>query len=231
MPRRTAPVRALITAEHASRRVPERWRHCFAQAEAVLETHRAWDPGSGRLARELAAQLNQKPMLGCVTRLLVDLNRPADHRYCFSEYTQDLDAGDRALLLEAFHRPYWQRYFERVSEPGRCLHLACHSFTPILDGGERRTDIGVLFDPSHPPEARWCRGLIEHLRDELPTLRIHANQPYRGTSSGLGQYHRLKFSPDKLLTVELEVSMGLLSRPDWPRLQSRLLTCLLNHLA
>ena len=231
MSRRTTPVRALITAEHASRRVPERWQSCFAQDTAVLETHRAWDPGSGRLARELAALLDHKPMLGGVTRLLVDLNRPADHRHCFSEFTNGLSNKYRTALLESFHRPYWQRYVDRVSEPGQCLHLACHSFAPILGGRERRTDIGLLFDPSHHPEARWCRALIAHLREEFPGFRIHANQPYRGISSGLGQFHRSRFPPDKLLTVEVEVNIGLRSRPDWPRIQLRLVACLLDHLA
>jgi len=169
-------------------------------------------------------------MLGGVTRLLVDLNRPADHPGCFSEFTRHLPIEDRALLLESHHRPYWSRFVERVSEPGRCLHLACHSFTPVLDGRVRRTDIGLLFDPSHDPESRWCRRLIAGLRSALPGLCIHANRPYRGVSSGLGQYHRSRFSPDKLLTAELEVNTALQTRPDWLVLQRRLVAALLDHL-
>jgi predicted N-formylglutamate amidohydrolase len=169
-------------------------------------------------------------MLGGVTRLLVDLNRPAGHRHCFSEFTRDLSVEDRIQLLETHHHPYWARFLERVSEPGRCLHLACHSFTPVLDGQVRRTDIGLLFDPSQDPESRWCRRLLAELRSALPNLRIHANQPYRGVSSGLGQYHRARFSPDKLLTTELEINTALMSRPHWPCLRQRLVDALLVHL-
>jgi predicted N-formylglutamate amidohydrolase len=210
--------------------VPSRWRPCFGSDPSVLDTHRAWDQRSGGLARVLGEQLDQSPMLGGITRLLVDLNRPADHPRCFSEYSRLLPLEERILLLESYHRPYWARFSERVSEPGRCLHLACHSFTPVLDGRVRRTDIGLLFDPSHGPESLWCRRLIAELRVALPGLRIHANQPYRGVSSGLGQYHRRRFSPDKLLTAELEVNKALLSRPDWPRLEQRLVDALLLHL-
>ncbi len=222
MPGRTAPVRSLITAEHASRRVPGRWAHCFEGQDEVLATHRAWDPGSGRLARLIANRLDAPLMLGGMTRLLVDLNRPSDHRNCFSAYSEGLSPDERQELLASYHQPYWQRYRDHVAQSGRCLHLACHSFTPVLDGQRRLTDIGVLFDPGRALEARWCHGLIQDLRLAFPELRVHANQPYRGTSSGLGQQHRAQFAEDKLWTAELEINSALLLRASWASMQARL---------
>jgi predicted N-formylglutamate amidohydrolase len=165
-------------------------------------------------------------MLGSVTRLLVDLNRPAGHPRCFSEFSRKFGPEARTELLETFHRPYWQAYAARVAEPGCCLHLACHSFVPVLDGHRRRTDIGLLFDPARGPEAAWCRLILKRLRIAFPSLHIHANQPYRGTSSGLGQFHRARFGSDKLLTAELEVNQALIEGADWPGLQNRLIDTL-----
>lgn len=230
MPDAATPVRILITAEHASRHVPARWRQCFIRHPDVLDSHRAWDPGTDRLARALARRLETVPMLGRTTRLLIDLNRPAGHPRCFSEFTKPLGPDDRTELLETIHRPYWQHYEARVAETGRCLHLACHSFVPVLAGRQRRTDIGLLFDPARGPEARWCRRLVDALRQGFPSLRIHSNQPYRGVSSGLGQYHRTRFCADKLLSAELEISQALMLRPDWPQLRSRLVDVLVKAL-
>jgi len=169
-------------------------------------------------------------MLGGATRLLVDLNRPAGHPRCFSEFSKTLDRDDRAELLETIHQPYWQDYEARVSEPGRCVHLACHSFVPVLEGRQRLVDIGLLFDPGREPEAGWCRRLLDGLRLEFPFFRIHSNQPYRGTSSGLGQYHRARFGADKLLSAELEISQALIESASWPRLRSRLIDVLVARL-
>ncbi len=230
MSRHAAAVRTLITAEHASREVPARWRACFDGEPGVLDTHRSWDEGSLRLATALAEALTCPLMQGEVTRLLVDLNRPETHRDCFSEFSRSLDGLQRCELLDRFHRPYWQAFRERVGEPGRCLHLASHSFTPVWAGRVRRSDIGLLFDPARPHEAEWCRGVIGTLRQKLPGLRIHANQPYRGTSSGLGQFHRTCFPADKLLTAELEINVALLDRDDWAGLLAVLTEALLEHL-
>lgn len=216
MPGQESPVSVLITAEHASAAVPERWQGLFTGSEAVLQTHRAWDPGTRELARVLARQLDAPLLEGRVTRLLVDLNRSAAHPRVFSEFSSPLPEAQRRELMTEFWQPHWQGYARTVARlPGRVLHVACHSFTPVLDGVERSADIGLLYDPTRPIERGWCQMLRSAINGELPALRVRMNYPYRGTSNGLGQQHRRQFGEDKLITVELEVNSSLVDQADW----------------
>ena len=203
----------LITAEHASNRVPERWQSLFAGHELVLDTHRAWDPGSLELARTLAGALDAPCLEGRVTRLLIDLNRSARHPRRYSEFTRSLAPELRAELEQRYWTPHWDGYRQLLDTlPGRIVHLACHSFTPVLDGKVRRTDIGLLYDPARPLEAGFCRALGRELRRRLPELRVHMNQPYRGISDGMGQHHRRYFPDRRLISFELEINQRLLDR-------------------
>lgn len=205
----------LITAEHASNRVPDRWRPLFAGHEEVLESHRGWDPGSAELAQALAAGLHAPLLQGRITRLLIDLNRSAAHPGRFSAFSRGLPPADKADLIERYWQPHWSGYRSQLDAlPGHIIHLACHSFTPILDGRTRTTDIGLLYDPSRPIEARYCRTLGERLRRVFPDLRVHMNQPYRGVSDGMGQHHRRFHADRRLITFELEVNQRLLDRLD-----------------
>jgi predicted N-formylglutamate amidohydrolase len=219
MPGRESPVSVLITAEHASAAVPERWQDLFAGRETILRTHRAWDPGTCELARALASQLDAPLLEGRVTRLLIDLNRSATHPRVFSEFSRSLPEAQRRELMAEFWRPHWQVYAEMVASlPGRVLHVACHSFTPVLDGVERSAEIGLLYDPTRSPERDWCQTLRSAINRELPALRVRMNYPYRGTSNGLGQQHRRRFDEDKLVTMELEVNSALVDQAGWDQI-------------
>jgi predicted N-formylglutamate amidohydrolase len=203
----------LVTAEHASNRVPERWRPLFAGHEDVLESHRGWDPGSLVMAQALAAGLGAPLLQGRVSRLLIDLNRSANHPGRFSAFSRNLPPADKAELIKRYWQPHWSDYRSRLDTlPGRIIHLACHSFTPILDGKTRATDIGLLYDPSRPSETRFCRALGEQIRLAFPDFRVHMNQPYRGVSNGLGQQHRRQYPDDRLISFELEINQRLLDR-------------------
>jgi predicted N-formylglutamate amidohydrolase len=207
MPGREPPLSVLITAEHASNAVPSRWAELFDGSRDVLTTHRAWDPGSLPLARALAEALGAKLMTGRWTRLLVDLNRSEHHPKRFSAFSRTLTAAEREELTRAVWRPHWQAYAEFVrNAPGRVIHLACHSFTPVLDGKVRSTDIGLLHDPSRPDEDTFCRALQKALRARDPDRAVQRNRPYRGTSDGLGAWHRRMFDDSKLITLEIELN-------------------------
>jgi predicted N-formylglutamate amidohydrolase len=53
----------------------------------------------------------------------------------------------REQIVERYYRPHRtkiERYVERaVAQRRRVIHLACHSFTPKLDGVARRADVGL----------------------------------------------------------------------------------------
>ena len=58
----------IVTCEHASHRVPSRYRALFRDQEAVLKTHRGSDLGALWLARELATALEAPLFTGSVSR-------------------------------------------------------------------------------------------------------------------------------------------------------------------
>ncbi len=220
MPGREPPVSALITCEHASRAVPARWRHLFVGHEAVLASHRGWDAGTAELGRALADGLAAPLLAGRATRLLIDLNRSAGHPRRYSEWTRKLPSAERARIERDWWLPHWRAYrawLERL--PGRVIHVACHSFTPVLDGKPRRLDVGLLYDPSRLPEKAFCQALRRAIAARRPDLRVRMNAPYRGTANGLGQQHRRHFPADRLITVELEVNQRLVAGPAWPDTQ------------
>lgn len=215
------PVSPLITCEHASNRVPVPWRWLFVGEEHVLDGHRGHDIGATDLALRMSGQLHAPLLAGRVTRLLVDLNRSASHPARFSPWSRRLEPAQRAHLAERWWEPHWRAYREWVDRlPGLVVHIACHSFTPVLNGKQRQADIGLLYDPSRRLERDWCVGLAGHLREQLPDLRIRRNYPYRGTSNGLGQQHRWLYPPQRLITMEIEFNQALAHHSDWPALRA-----------
>jgi predicted N-formylglutamate amidohydrolase len=209
-------VKLVLSCEHGGNRVPARWRELFRGAGPALRSHRGWDPGALTLARSLARRLEVPLVASTVTRLLIEPNRSLGHPRLFSDYTRSLPSADRALLVER----YWRAHRARVEasvrgalkHSPRVLHLAVHSFTPVLDGQVRTIDVGVLYDPARARERDFCGGWITRLRRALPDLRVRANQPYRGTSDGLTTHLRGVLGA-RYLGVELEVSQALLASP------------------
>lgn len=232
MPGRKPPVSFLISAEHASNQVPEPWQPLFAGHRSVLDSHRGWDRGSGELARALGGALDAPLLEGKITRLLIDLNRSADHPRRFSEFSRGLPEAQKEELIHHYWQPHWncyRRYLESL--PGQIIHIACHSFSPAMDGKTRNTDIGLLYDPSRPLETQYCQTLGKTLRTVLPDLTVHMNQPYRGFSNGMGQQHRRHFGDDRLITFELEVNQRLFARSDSMVFRTRIVEAIVETIA
>ncbi len=211
----------LITCEHGGNRVPAKYAALFAPHRELLKSHRGWDPGSLELGRAFARALRAPLIVSTTTRLLVELNRSERHRSLFSAITRSLPDEERQHILERWYHPHRRRVIEHVRRgilnAGAVFHLAMHTFTPVLDGLRRTTDIGLLFDPSRALERRFCTRWQDRLREARPDLTIHRNQPYRGVSDGLGTSLR-RFWPDsKYVAVELEVNQkfALGSNRDW----------------
>lgn len=215
MPERKPPFSVLITAEHASRAVPAQYAGLFAGQESVLESHRAWDPGTAELAEELAVALNAPLLAGEVTRLLVDLNRSSGHPRHFSEFARKLSLEQRQQLAVRYWQRHWDDYRRHIEQAESLVHLACHSFTPELDGQRRNAEIGLLYDPARKRERHFAEVLERSIKELAPALRVRMNYPYRGTANGMGQQHRRWFGEDRLVTLELEVNCSLVDRDDW----------------
>jgi len=225
---RRAGWRLIVTCEHGGYDVPARWRCCFRGRVAWLRSHRGWDAGALTLARGLARRLRAPLVATTTTRLLVDTNRSAGHPRRFSEATRGLPAAERARIVAERWAPHRARVEDAVAAAAAggalAVHVACHSFTPVLDGVVRHTDVGLLYDPRRPHEAALAGAWQAALRAAVPGLRVRRNHPYRGVADGLTTSLRRCHPGVRYAGLELEVSQALVrgAGARWSSLQRTL---------
>lgn len=190
--------------------MPSEFAHLFVEHGHLLPTHRGWDPGALTLARELARRYDAPLHYDTVTRLVADLNRsrgnPALHA---PEIRGRLSVADRQRIVERYWQPHRQRVDAEVAElakKGRVLHLASHSFTPVLDGVVRTCDIGILYDPRRPGEKAFAAEWMRAIAALDPTLRLRRNYPYTGASDGIQPPLRRRYPPGRYIGLELELN-------------------------
>ncbi|MBL7008308.1 MAG: N-formylglutamate amidohydrolase [Planctomycetes bacterium] len=211
----------LLSCEHASRALPRTWRPWFRGWEEALAGHRGADAGARRLARELAESFGAPLLEGRWSRLLVDLNRPAEHPGCVGRPLRRLPPAAQRELLESYWTPWHavlRAELARLLElPGGVLHLSVHSFTPVWKGRPRAVDVGVLDDPARAAERRLSGQFLGELRRRLPGWRIRRNLPYRGWTAGTVSTLRREFPGDGYRGIELEVSQAVVAGGGWRR--------------
>ncbi|MEY4631037.1 MAG: hypothetical protein RIQ81_1157 [Pseudomonadota bacterium] len=220
-PEKPGDIRIVVTCEHASNAVPAKLRQRLAIPPSLLNTHRAWDPGTLELARAIAKATKSYPVIaGKMTRLVVDLNRSPDNPDVFSKWSMTkLSPAERDLLIKKFHQPFWQQTRKRIEDicghgKHHIFHVSVHSFTPVLRGQRRTVDIGILFDPARPRESELSQQWIQVLQkramtDGLRGIRICANEPYLGISDAHTTALRRKLNPNWYSGVEVEVNQKI----------------------
>jgi predicted N-formylglutamate amidohydrolase len=210
-------VAVVVTCEHASRAVPASLRRRLRLVPGRLQSHRGFDPGARALARSLAARLGAPLVLGRVTRLVVDLNRSPHNPAVFSTATRTLGRDAREALLASWHAPHWgvvqALVNEALADASLVVHLAAHSFAPVLAGKRRDFDVGLLYDPARPREAALVESWRGRLAQVAPWLRVRLNAPYRGVSDGLTTALRRRLPSMRYAGIEVEVNQGLLATP------------------
>jgi predicted N-formylglutamate amidohydrolase len=235
MPARRAPLRSvalIITCEHGGNRIPRAYRKSFRPFRRLLRTHRGYDIGALELAREFARTLRAPLFYSKTSRLLVDLNRSEWNPEIFSRATP---LAAREAVLERYYRPYRIAVESAVRaaarRDGRVVHLSCHSFTPRLNGVERRADAGLLYDPRRSGEARLCSAWQKALR--ACALTVRRNYPYRGYADGFTTYLRSRFGAKRYLGIELEVNQKYLQEGSraWPTVRRALIASFREALA
>ena len=217
----------MITCEHASNALPDFVLRAFRDSDGipddVLASHRGYDIGAYKIFSILVKRL--KPDFHSASkfsRLVVDMNRSSTSKSFYSEYTSSLPNSVKARMLSL-----WEKYREKIESfvagkipekqrktgkdaPPKVIHLGIHSFTPVLNDVEREADVGILYDPSRPAEARIAENLIKSIRERAPWLKIRKNYPYLGKSDGLTTTLRQKFGPS-YAGLEIEINQKLLS--------------------
>jgi len=203
----------ILTCEHANNKLPAAFKK--AVPADVLKTHRAYDIGAVQVFRKLVKFA--KPEFYCegkFSRLFVDLNRTITNKSAFSEYLRNNENA------KAEATTYWKEYRTTIekfvdsalkpktraakSEP-TIIHLGIHSFTPVLNGKVRSTDIGILFDPTRPQERAYANVVKAEIKRLYPAMKVRFNYPYKGSSDGLTTTLRKKFGP-QYVGIEIEIN-------------------------
>lgn len=204
----------LLTCEHASNRMPADLDRLGLPA-AVLRQHVAWDPGALPVARLLARALDAPLLAGRWSRLVVDLNRSADHPRVIARRTlgrpipgNRLGRGQRRERLQRLWQP-WRAaaaaaVAERIAGAGCCLHLSVHSFVERLGGVERRNDVGLLYDPGRRRERAVVDALVAGL--QARGISVRRNFPYFGTTDGHTSQLRRRHPARHYLGIEVELN-------------------------
>lgn len=220
-------MKLMLTCEHASNRLPAAFKK-FVPAD-IQRTHRAYDIGALKVFRKLVKFA--KPEFSCegkFSRLFVDLNRTITNKSAFSEYYDAFEASDKSAAekAKATATAYWKEYRENIEKfvmqnvgksskaAGKknagnkgtaIVHLGIHSFTPVLNGKPRNTDIGILFDPARPQERAYANVIKDEIKRLHPHMKVRFNYPYKGTSDGLTTSLRKKFGP-RYVGIEIEIN-------------------------
>jgi predicted N-formylglutamate amidohydrolase len=211
---RRRAVTPVFSCEHARAAVPRRLGSLGLPA-AVLHGHRGFDAGALAVARGLARAFGRSLHEGRWSRLVVDLNRAADHPDLIVRRVDGravpanaaLDDADRQARLERYWRPYRaavERGVAAAVGAGLCIHLSVHSFVERLHGVERTNDIGLLYDPARPRERAFVAALRRGLL--VQGVSVRRNFPYFGDTFGLTKELRERLPAARYLGIEIELN-------------------------
>lgn len=222
----------VLSCEHGGREVPAAYVALFEGHEALLASHRGWDPGTLELAQQMASEFGAPLYASTTTRLLVDLNRSIGHRELFSALVARLSRAELASIVDAHYRPHRDAVENdiagRIAAGQRIVHVALHSFVPVLGGRVRHADVACLYDPKRVGEASLTQRWLAALGRRQGRLALRRNYPYRGNSDGLTKHLRERFDARDYVGIELEVNQRFVEQGGeaWEQLRADLIASL-----
>jgi len=181
----------LLICDHASRVIPKSLNSLGLGSE-VFDLHVAYDIGAANVTRMMADRLNAPAVLAGYSRLLIDINRVPGHPQSIPEISdgidvpgnQGLNEGQQQERAEVFHAPYHNAVTNMLAHlwrigPAPAL-FSIHSFTPSIDGEDRKWDIGVLWNRDLRMPVPLIRMLRENGEKDGEKLFVGDNEPYSG---------------------------------------------------
>jgi predicted N-formylglutamate amidohydrolase len=210
----------IFSCEHGGREVPPAYAVFFAGHEGLLDSHRGWDPGALQLGRQMADAFGAPLYDSTTTRLLIDLNRSIGHRQLYSQATRGLTRAERQEIVVRHYLPHRDavesEIARRIAGGEQVIHIASHSFTPVLNGVVRRADVAWLYDPRRAGDSALSRCWLAEFAQRAPGLRLRRNYPYQGRGDGLASLLRRRFSDEAYVGIELEVNQRFVEQGGAP---------------
>jgi len=201
----------VITCEHASAAVPDRFVAPLQPYLVEQAQHRIYDAGAVEIARHLSKALGAPLFCGQYTRLWIDLNRSLHNRNLFGVPVRTMDPAVKQTIIDSYYRPYRaqvENWIQAQAARVAVVHLSVHSFTPNLHGQERLAEFALLYDPHHGNERRVSAAWLQRIRAAQLDWRCRANYPYKGVSDGFTRALRKRLGL-RYCGIELEFNQRL----------------------
>jgi len=222
----------VFTCDHASNFMPQAFG-TLGLAMEELERHIAWDPGALPVAQRLAAALDATLVETCVSRLIVDCNRPLDAPNLIPETSETttipgnagLSESDRQARIDLAWRPFHdaiERTIKARLAAGRETRLvSVHSFTPIYFGKQRPWHVGIIHDEDERIAAPLVRAL-----NGVAGIVVGVNEPYSPADLvyfTLEKHARSRGLPCAMIEIRNDVIADEAGQARWARLLSAIL--------
>lgn len=174
----------VLTCDHASNHMPAEFGTLGLSGDE-FERHIAWDPGALPVAILLANALDATLIETCISRLVIDCNRPLDAHNLIPEVSETttvpgnagLTAEQRQARIDLVWRPFHNTIAATVEErlaAGRDTRLvSVHSYTPVYFGKHRPWHIGIIHDEDERVSAPLLRAL-----NGVAGIKVGDNEPY-----------------------------------------------------
>lgn len=176
------PANFVLVCEHASANIPAELSDLGVSEQARF-SHAAWDIGAQDMALRLSAVLNVPLVLGGLSRLVYDCNRPLSAPDCIPDRSEafnvpgnaDLTDDARQTRFDRVHGPFHDQLARTVAAAGpkTCL-ITLHTFTPVYNNRPRDVEIGYLY---HEDARLAYAALAQHQAG----LHAALNEPYSAT--------------------------------------------------
>ncbi|MGB7326924.1 MAG: N-formylglutamate amidohydrolase [Rubripirellula sp.] len=176
-------------------------------------------PGDGAalyVAKRLANGFDAPLIANRYSSQLIDVGRSLHHRELFPKLTRQWSPDDRQSLIDQIYLPYRDRIRRAIAggllRYSYVIHLSVRTFDLRSHGKVRRTDVGMLYDPSNNDEVDLCLDWIDELYDEAEMLKVRRNYPRRGTTDSITKAMRSEFAGTQYLGIELMLNRAWASR-------------------
>ena len=213
-----AIVPVLLVCDHASNRFP---RSLGAMGLNYLDrvSHIALDIGANAVAEALADNLGATAVLCQYSRLIVDCNRNLIDESAFLNYSDgveipgnhNLQNHEKEKRASEIYWPYHNAIKDqivRLKKHGiKPVVISIHSFTPVINGEDRKWEIGVLWDKDSVTAEIFLTRLVE------AGYLVGDNEPYSGKDPEdfTIDYHA---ESTGLPHVGIEISQNLINHDD-----------------
>jgi predicted N-formylglutamate amidohydrolase len=200
-------MKLILSCEHGGNEVPVKYQYLFKNKQAVLNSHKGYDLGALDVFNALKP-LSNTSFFSVESRLLIELNRSLHHKNLFSKFSKELPLKEKESLIKSYqtYRNAIETAIKTVVDRNeRVLHIAVHSFTPILNEVKRNCDIGLLYDSRKEQEKEFSRRLKREILSVNAALNVRYNNPYLGKADGFTTHLRKQF-PKNYLGIELEIN-------------------------